>query len=105
MKRFRPRAQDAPAAINKRTEPHHQCIVAPKDSGRSGYPLMGQKESSPHGFRLGITTDHKSRWFAELSHQGESSITATTSEDVAIRRLMAKGMGGRNLPRGDQAHP
>jgi len=25
---------------------------------------MGQK-INPHGFRLGVTTDHKTRWYAE----------------------------------------
>jgi small subunit ribosomal protein S3 len=25
---------------------------------------MGQK-INPHGFRLGITTDHKSRWYSD----------------------------------------
>ena len=37
---------------------------------------MGQKVN-PHGFRLGITTDHKSRWFADSTKP--ASATATTS--------------------------
>jgi small subunit ribosomal protein S3 len=46
---------------------------------------MGQKVN-PNGFRLGITTDWKSRWFADKQY-GEY-----VKEDVAIRRLMSKGM-------------
>jgi small subunit ribosomal protein S3 len=46
---------------------------------------MGQKVN-PNGFRLGITTDWKSRWFADKNY-GEY-----VKEDVAIRRLMSKGM-------------
>ncbi len=46
---------------------------------------MGQKVN-PHGFRLGITTDFKSRWFADKQYSDY------VKEDVAIRRLMSKGM-------------
>ena len=46
---------------------------------------MGQKVN-PNGFRLGVTTDWKSRWFADKNY-GEY-----VKEDVAIRRLMSKGM-------------
>jgi small subunit ribosomal protein S3 len=46
---------------------------------------MGQKVN-PHGFRLGITTDFKSRWFADKQYADY------VKEDVAIRRLMSKGM-------------
>jgi small subunit ribosomal protein S3 len=46
---------------------------------------MGQKVN-PNGFRLGITTDFKSRWFAEKQY------AEYVKEDVAIRRLMGKGM-------------
>jgi small subunit ribosomal protein S3 len=46
---------------------------------------MGQKVN-PNGFRLGITTDWKSRWFADKSY------AEYVKEDVAIRRLMSKGM-------------
>ena len=31
---------------------------------------MGQKVN-PYGFRLGITTDHVSRWFAESTKPGQ----------------------------------
>jgi small subunit ribosomal protein S3 len=46
---------------------------------------MGQKVN-PHGFRLGITTDFKSRWYADKLYKDY------VREDVAIRRMMAKGM-------------
>ena len=37
---------------------------------------MGQK-INPHGFRLGVTTDHKTRWYAEKQYAelvGEENI-------------------------------
>ena len=46
---------------------------------------MGQKVN-PHGFRLGITTDWVSRWYADKSYADY------VKEDVAIRRMMGKGM-------------
>jgi small subunit ribosomal protein S3 len=46
---------------------------------------MGQK-INPNGFRLGISTDHKSRWYADKLYR------AYVGEDVAIRKLLAKGM-------------
>ncbi len=46
---------------------------------------MGQKVN-PHGFRLGITTDFKSRWYADKLYKDY------VAEDVAIRRMLQKGM-------------
>ena len=46
---------------------------------------MGQK-INPHGFRLGITTDWKSRWYADKQYADY------IKEDVAIRRLLATGL-------------
>ena len=46
---------------------------------------MGQKVN-PHGFRLGITTDFKSRWYAEKKYKDY------VQEDVAIRRMLQRGM-------------
>ena len=43
---------------------------------------MGQKVN-PYGFRLGITTDWKSRWFADRKQYGENVI-----EDWKIRDLL-----------------
>jgi small subunit ribosomal protein S3 len=46
---------------------------------------VGQK-INPHGFRLGITTDWSSRWYADKAYADY------VAEDVQIRKLMAKGM-------------
>jgi small subunit ribosomal protein S3 len=46
---------------------------------------MGQKVN-PHGFRLGITTEWKSRWYADKLYKDY------VKEDVAIRRMMSRGM-------------
>ena len=46
---------------------------------------MGQK-INPHGFRLGITTDWKSRWYADKQY------AEYVKEDVEIRKLLSKGM-------------
>ncbi|TQM71647.1 SSU ribosomal protein S3P [Actinomadura hallensis] len=46
---------------------------------------MGQK-INPHGFRLGITTDHKSTWYADKLYKDY------VKEDVQIRRMLQKGM-------------
>ncbi|MFD4405949.1 30S ribosomal protein S3 [Nocardia sp. NPDC058499] len=46
---------------------------------------MGQK-INPHGFRLGITTDWKSRWYADKQYADY------VKEDVAIRKLLSTGM-------------
>lgn len=46
---------------------------------------MGQK-INPHGFRLGITTDWKSRWYADKQY------SEYVAEDVKIRRMLSKGM-------------
>jgi small subunit ribosomal protein S3 len=46
---------------------------------------VGQKVN-PHGFRLGITTDFKSRWYADKLYKDY------VKEDVAIRRMLTRGM-------------
>ena len=46
---------------------------------------MGQK-INPYGFRLGISTDHKSRWYADKLY------SSYIGEDVKIRRLLVKGL-------------
>jgi small subunit ribosomal protein S3 len=46
---------------------------------------VGQK-INPHGFRLGITTDWKSRWYADKQY------AEYVAEDVKIRKLLATGM-------------
>jgi small subunit ribosomal protein S3 len=46
---------------------------------------MGQKVN-PHGFRLGVTTDFKSRWYADKLYKDY------IKEDVAIRKMLTQGM-------------
>ena len=46
---------------------------------------MGQK-INPHGFRLGITTDHKTRWFADKDY------AELVAEDVKIREWLKKNL-------------
>ena len=53
---------------------------------------MGQKVN-PHGFRLGITTEWKSRWFADKLYKDY------VAEDVAIRRMMTRGMERAGISR------
>jgi small subunit ribosomal protein S3 len=53
---------------------------------------VGQKVN-PHGFRLGITTEFKSRWYADKLYRDY------VKEDVAIRRMMAKGMERAGISR------
>ena len=46
---------------------------------------MGQK-INPNDFRLGITTDHRSRWYADKLY------SAYVGEDVKIRRMLTKNL-------------
>ena len=60
---------------------------------------MGQK-INPNGFRLGISTDHKSRWYADKLYK------SYVGEDVADPQAARQGHGaGRHLQGGDRAHP
>lgn len=51
---------------------------------------MGQKVN-PTGFRLGVTTDHRSRWFADSTTTGQR-YRDYVREDVQIRKLMDTGL-------------
>ncbi len=53
---------------------------------------MGQK-INPHGFRLGISTDHKSRWYADKLYK------SYVGEDVQIRKMLTKGMDRAGISR------
>ena len=53
---------------------------------------MGQK-INPHGFRLGISTDHKSRWYADKLYK------SYVGEDVRIRKMLTKGMDRAGISR------
>jgi small subunit ribosomal protein S3 len=58
---------------------------------------VGQKVN-PHGFRLGITTDFNTRWFADSSKVGQR-YRDYVAEDVAIRKLLTKGMERAGIAR------
>jgi small subunit ribosomal protein S3 len=53
---------------------------------------MGQK-INPNGFRLGISTDHKSRWYADKLYKDY------VGEDVQIRKMLSKGMDRAGISR------
>ena len=79
MRRIRPRAKGSASRILKRSS--HITVVV--EHQKPGGLSMGQK-INPYGFRLGISTDHKSRWFADKLY------SAYVGEDVKIRRLLTK---------------
>ena len=58
---------------------------------------MGQKVH-PTGFRLGITTAHRSRWFADSTKPGQR-YRDFVKEDVAIRRLMEERLERAGISR------
>ena len=51
---------------------------------------MGQKVN-PTGFRLGITTDHRSRWFSDSSAKGQR-YKDYVAEDVKIREALVNDL-------------
>jgi small subunit ribosomal protein S3 len=55
---------------------------------------MGQKVH-PHGFRLGISTEWKSRWFADKLYKDY------VGEDVKIRKMMSRGLERAGISRVD----
>lgn len=60
---------------------------------------MGQKVN-PHGFRLGYTSEYTSKWFADSTKKGER-YKDYIEEDIAIRRLLTKGMQRAGISRVD----
>lgn len=58
---------------------------------------MGQKVN-PTGFRLGITTDHRSRWFADSTEVGQR-YKDFVAEDIAIRKLLEEGLERAGISR------
>ena len=58
---------------------------------------MGQKVN-PYGFRLGITTDHVSRWFSDSTKRGQR-YSDFVAEDVKIRRLLSTSLDRAGVAR------
>ena len=58
---------------------------------------MGQKVN-PTGFRLGITTEHRSRWFADSTTKGQR-YRDYVAEDVAIRKMLSEGLERAGISR------
>ena len=60
---------------------------------------MGQKVN-PTGFRLGVTTDHRSRWFSDSKKSGQR-YRDFVAEDIEIRRLLNTGLERAGIARID----
>ncbi|MFC4222628.1 30S ribosomal protein S3 [Lysinibacter cavernae] len=58
---------------------------------------MGQKVN-PYGFRLGITTDHVSRWFSDSTKPGQR-YADYVAEDIKIRQLLANTLDRAGVSR------
>ncbi|MCH1884173.1 30S ribosomal protein S3 [Agrococcus sp. ARC_14] len=58
---------------------------------------MGQKVN-PYGFRLGITTDHVSRWFAESTKPGQR-YADYVAEDIRIRKMLITSLDRAGVAR------
>jgi len=58
---------------------------------------MGQK-INPNGFRLGITTDHKSKWFTDSNKRGQR-YADFVGEDVRIREMLQNNLERAGLSR------
>lgn len=58
---------------------------------------MGQKVN-PYGFRLGITTDHVSRWFSDSTKSGQR-YSDYVAEDVKIRSLLKTSLDRAGVAR------
>lgn len=58
---------------------------------------MGQKVN-PIGFRLGITTEHRSKWFADSTKEGQR-YSDYLGEDIKIRRMVENNLERAGISR------
>ena len=58
---------------------------------------MGQKVN-PYGFRLGITTDHTSRWFSDSTAKGQR-YRDFVAEDIKIREFLQEQLDRAGIAR------
>ena len=58
---------------------------------------MGEKVN-PYGFRLGITTEHRSRWFADSTKKGQR-YSDYVIEDVRIRQFLQEKLDRAGISR------
>ena len=111
MKRFRPRAQGRAYRDPQAHQPHHRRgdVAASRaeagrgrgdEAGRRGRPASG-----PEGQPARVPPRHHHR--LQVAGGTPTSSTRTyVSEDVAIRRMMTKGMERAGIAQGrDRAHP
>jgi small subunit ribosomal protein S19 len=77
-------------------QPHHR---GRQQQGR--FPVMGQKKINPHGFRLGISTDFKSRWYADKLYKDYVKEDVADPQDADVQGHGAR----RHLEGRDRAHP
>ena len=73
---------------------HHRRRVRGRGARWKEGLTVGQKVN-PHGFRLGITSEYTSRWYADKGYKDY------IKEDVAIRRMLSKGMERAGISRVD----
>ena len=101
MKRIRPRAQGRAGRILKRTSTSPSWW-GPRKTRRRETADMGQKVN-PRGFRLGITTDHRSRWFSDSTTKGQR-YADYVAEDVAIRKFLTDTSSAPRRRGGNRAY-
>ena len=63
--------------------------------GRRGGQVMGQK-INPYGFRLGITTDWKSRWFSEREYKDYLTEDWTIRQQIMTRSSRRRSAASRS---------